>query len=332
MNVNGSLDNQNLFTLNGGLFMNPSRNTGMNFPPPDAVREFSIQTQNYSAEYGRNAGAQVNVVSKSGTNEIHGAAWEFLRNDKLNARNFFAARVQGHKQNQYGFALGAPIKRDKLFAFGSYQGLRDRREALSVQATVPNAAQRAGDFTGSGRTINNPADVNGNPFVDASGLPCVANNIIRSTCISPVAKALLPLIPDSSTGRVTTLSPAPQNGAMYISRVDWVQSDRNSVYGHIFVDDNSRNRPTLISGNIHDYIGDTLSQRTTMGTLNDTFVIRPNILNEANLTFLRSASLLAANKNVDPTSLGINMPTAASVPPSTRTPVPSRASGPAATT
>ena len=93
MNVNGSLETQNLFTFNGGIFVNPSRQTGMNYPPPDAVKEFNIQVQGFSAEYGRNAGSQVSVVSKSGTNQLHGAAWEFLRNDDLNARNFFSATV-----------------------------------------------------------------------------------------------------------------------------------------------------------------------------------------------------------------------------------------------
>jgi hypothetical protein len=313
MNVNGSLENQNLFTFNGGIFVNPSRNTGMNFPPPDAVKEFSIQTQNFSAEYGRNVGAQVNVVSKSGTNELHGSVWEFLRNEKLNARNFFASRVPARKQNQYGFAIGAPIKRDKLFAFGSYQGLRDRREALSVQANVPNSAQRAGDFTGSSRTLRNPTNIDGTPFTDASGAACVADNRIRSTCISPVAKALVPLIPDSPSGRVSTFSPSPQNGALYLGRVDWVQSERNNVYGHIFIDDNSRNRPTLISGNVPNYLSDTLAQRTTMATINDTFTVRPNLLTETSITFLRTASLLAANKTVEPASVGINMPLFAEV-------------------
>src|SRR6266567_7829427 len=89
MDANGGRPNMNLFTFDGGYFNNPSRNTGMNYPPPDAVQEFRIQTANFSAEYGRNPGSQVNVVSKAGTNDFHGSVWEFLRNDALNARNFF---------------------------------------------------------------------------------------------------------------------------------------------------------------------------------------------------------------------------------------------------
>ena len=158
MDVNGGRPNMNLFTFNGGYFNNPSRNTGINFPPPDAIQEVRIQTHNFSAEYGRNPGSQVNVVSKAGTNEFHGAAWEFLRNDALNARNFFSPSVPSLKQNQFGAAAGTRIIKDKLFVFGTYEGLRDHRQAQTVESFLPSAAERAGDFTASGSTLNNPVD------------------------------------------------------------------------------------------------------------------------------------------------------------------------------
>src|SRR5580698_3245562 len=106
MDVNGGRPNMNLFTFNGGYFNNPSRNTGINFPPPDAIEEVRIQTHNFSAEYGHNPGSQVNVISKAGTNQFHGAAWEFLRNSDLNARNFFSPNVPTLRQNQFGAAGG----------------------------------------------------------------------------------------------------------------------------------------------------------------------------------------------------------------------------------
>src|SRR5215510_3153015 len=108
MNVNGGVSTMNLFTLDGSNFVNPSRNTALNYPPPDALQEFRILTNNFSAEYGRNAGSQVNVVSKSGTNEFHGSLWEFLRNDALNARNFFASRRPAQKQHQFGERPAVP--------------------------------------------------------------------------------------------------------------------------------------------------------------------------------------------------------------------------------
>ena len=213
MNVNGSLETQNLFTFNGGLFVNPSRQTGMNYPPPDAVKEFNIQVQGFSAEYGRNAGSQVSVVSKSGTNQLHGTVWEFLRNDDLNARNFFSATVPIRKQNQFGAAAGGPIIRNRVFAFGSYQGTRDHGGALSAQITVPSDRQRQGDFTDLGRTLNNPVDpITNQPLTDAGGAACVQNNVVRSTCISQLAKTLLPLIPQSPSGTPDYVRPAAAPG------------------------------------------------------------------------------------------------------------------------
>jgi hypothetical protein len=179
MDVNGGRDNMNQFTFNGGYFDNPSRNTGINFPPPDAIQEVRIQTHNFSAEYGRNPGSQVNVVSKTGTNEFHGAAWEFLRNSDLNARNFFSPNVPALRQNQFGAAAGGRIIKDKLFFFGTYEGLRDRRQAQTVESFLPTAAERAGDFTASSSTLTDPVDpITGKPLTDSSGNPCVAGKEI----------------------------------------------------------------------------------------------------------------------------------------------------------
>jgi hypothetical protein len=310
MNVNGSLETQNMFTFNGGIFVNPSRQTGMNYPPPDAIQEFSIQTQDFAAEFGRNAGSQVNVVSKSGTNQFHGSAWEFLRNNDLNARNFFSATVPIKKQNQYGAAAGAPIKRDKLFVFGSFQRTDNHGGALSSQITVPTAQERAGDFTDLvGKTLKNPVDpITGQPFVDAGGAPCVENNIVRSTCITPMAKALLPLIPQSPSGKLTTFGPQPQTDHMGLIRTDWNQSTKNTVSAHVLVDNNLLQRLNLVSGSIPNYMSGFLSQQTTMATLNDTYSFRPDLVNQVTFTFLRTTSLSTTDKTIDPTTLGVNMP------------------------
>src|SRR5262249_56580397 len=113
MNVNGGRANMNYNRFNGTYFNNPSRNTGMNVPPPDAVQEFKIQTSNFAADSGRNPGANITIVSKQGTNAFHGAAWEFVRNDHLNARNFFTAVKPVVKKNQFGAAAGGPIRSEE---------------------------------------------------------------------------------------------------------------------------------------------------------------------------------------------------------------------------
>ena len=132
MNVNGGRANMNQFTFNGAYFNNPSRNTGMNYPPPDAVQEVRIQTHNFAPEFGRNPGGNISVVSKAGSNDFHGSAWEFLRNDKLNARSFFQTVRPTQRQNQYGAAGGGPVVKNKVFVFGAYQGLKNRQQAGSV--------------------------------------------------------------------------------------------------------------------------------------------------------------------------------------------------------
>ena len=108
MNVNGARANMNYNRFNGTYFNNPSRNTGMNVPPPDAIQEFKIQTSNFAADSGRNPGANITIVSRQGTNAFHGALWEFHRNDNLNARSFFQTTKPSLIQNQYGASAGRP--------------------------------------------------------------------------------------------------------------------------------------------------------------------------------------------------------------------------------
>jgi carboxypeptidase family protein/TonB-dependent receptor-like protein len=308
MSVNGGRANMNLFTFNGGYFNNPSRNTGMNYPPPDAIQEVRILTHNFAPEYGRNPGSQVNVVSKVGTNDIHGSVWEFLRNDALNARSFFQPRVPAQKQNQFGVAAGGPIVKNKLFVFGSYQGLRDRREADTIEALVPSAAQRAGDFSGSGVTLTNPIDtLTGLPFRDASGSPCVAGNRVAPGCISPVAKNLLGFVPQSSTGSVVSLASSPRNGDLWMLRADFAQSSKHTLNGTYYDDKNTRSNP-FSTGNIPDYISESFVQRTRHFTLSDTYTFSPTLLNQFTGTMLRTTSNQLQTKTINPTELGINMP------------------------
>ena len=109
MSVNGGRAVNNNFTFNGANFTHFGQTTGMNVPPPDAVQEIRIQTHNFTSEYGNNSGSQVSVTSKAGTNQFHGSAWEFLRNDKLNARSFFQPRRPQTRQNQFGGAAGLKL-------------------------------------------------------------------------------------------------------------------------------------------------------------------------------------------------------------------------------
>ena len=126
-------------------------------PPIDALAEFKLSTNAYAAELGRTAGGVINLVTKSGTDSFHGSLYEFFRNEKLDAKNFFAGTgaIPAYKQNQFGGSFGGPIKKGNTFFFGDYEGLR-LRQGLTFASSVPTQAMRLGDFTGLA-TIFDPA-------------------------------------------------------------------------------------------------------------------------------------------------------------------------------
>ncbi|MGH9843326.1 MAG: TonB-dependent receptor domain-containing protein, partial [Blastocatellia bacterium] len=150
-NINGQREDSNNILLDGVYNIDPKLNSISVRPSVDAVREFELLTSSYDAQFGRSAGAQLNIVTKSGTNGIHGSAYEFLRNRAMDARNFFAPRNEPapqYQRNQFGFSLGGPIVKDRTFFFSDYEGLR-LREGVTLVTNVPTAAERAGDFSQS---------------------------------------------------------------------------------------------------------------------------------------------------------------------------------------
>jgi hypothetical protein len=149
--VNGGRGRSNNYSVNGGDSNDLFANLPAVQPSPDSIEEFRVITNSFDAEYGRNSGAVVNVVTKSGTNNIHGSAYEFFRNDVLNAHGFtFSPTPKApFKQNQFGGTLGGPIKKDKTFIFGSYEGRRIVRGIVSQNVPVPTGGDYSGTFTGS---------------------------------------------------------------------------------------------------------------------------------------------------------------------------------------
>lgn len=309
MDVSGSLPNAVVYTFDGAFMNNPSRNTGLNLPPPDAIQQFRILTTNFEAEYGHNSGAQVEVVSKAGTDAVHGAAWEFLRNNVFNARDYFAPAVPTQQQNQFGGAVGGPILKRRLFFFASYQGLTNHHQAESVEAFVPSAAQRQGDFSALDTTLTDPTDpITGAPLTDASGNPCVANNVIAAGCISPVATSLLKQVPTSASGAVVALAASPITDHTGTVRLDWNQSSKNLIFGHFYQDQVNYNNPFAGGGNIAGYMGENFQVRTQDTVINDIYNFSPSLLNQATFSVLNSTSSEVEEKTVAPDAFGINMP------------------------
>jgi hypothetical protein len=200
-------------------------NMNLPFPNPDAIQEFSLQNNNMSAEYG-NSAAVVNIVTKSGTNSYHGNVFEFVRNGDLNARNFFAPTQDTLKRNQFGGTLGGPIRKDRLFFFGTYQGTRLRTATQGKIAFVPTAAERTGNFSGTAKQLVDPAAKNA-PF---------PGNLIPSSRFSAPSLYFLQRIPlpNGLGQQVTYLGPAArQNEDQFMPRVDWLRG-KSTLSGRLF--------------------------------------------------------------------------------------------------
>src|SRR5262245_53348433 len=150
--ANGARQNMISYSLDGGNYVDEYTNVNQPFPMPDALQEFSVQTSNYSAEYGQNAGAVVNVVTRSGTNSFHGDAFEFVRNEVFNARQWQAATRDHLKRNQFGGVFGGPIIHDRTFFFAAFQATRFRNIGGAKTTVVPSAALRG--------TATDPAVIN----------------------------------------------------------------------------------------------------------------------------------------------------------------------------
>jgi len=204
-------------------------------PAVEAIREFKIQTNLFSAEQGRNPGGQVNVITKSGGNDIHGALYEFLRNDALDANNFFSNRAGQKKppfrQNQFGGALGGPIIKGRTFYFGDYDGFRQRQGRVFVN-TVPTRKMRQGDFSEVAGGIFDPATTvqNGTAFTRQP----FPNNSIPQNRWDPVTAKLLNAYPlPTSSALVNNLTTAPtrkQDWDQYDVRIDHNHSERDTFF------------------------------------------------------------------------------------------------------
>lgn len=201
VSIGGNRPNANYFLLDGTTNTDPTFNTLNLSPSPDAVQEFKVQTGSYSAEMGGAGGGQVNIVTRSGTNQFHGTAYNFLRNSALDARSFNEMNSAKHLvQNNFGASFGGPIIGNKTFFFTNYEGLR-RTKARTMIATVPTAREIMGDFSMSGTTIYNPSSSRPNPNFDPTKpvgpknsqiiRDPFPNNVIPSSLINSAAALFL---------------------------------------------------------------------------------------------------------------------------------------------
>src|SRR2546427_2925617 len=199
ISVGGGSNDGLTFMLDGGVHNDPYGNQALPLPFPDALQEYKVETSALPAQYGIHGGATVNAVTKSGTNDFHGDLFEFVRNGKFNARDSFATTRDSLKRNQFGGVLGGPIKANKLFFFGGYQGTIQRSTPPQNIAFVPTPAMLAGDFT----ELTSPPPPS--PPLTLISLQGFVNNQISPARFNPVALNLEKLLPTTTDpcGKVT---------------------------------------------------------------------------------------------------------------------------------
>jgi Carboxypeptidase regulatory-like domain len=312
ISVGGGQANGTNYLLDGGYNTDTMTNVNLPFPFPDALQEFSVDTNTLPARNGTQPGGVVNIVTKSGTNDLHGVLFEFLRNGNLNARNYFGTTHDLLKRNQFGGTLGGRIIKDKLFFFGGYQGTRIRNVSPSSIAYVPTAAELAGDFSlaesptcqssGKARTINLPnSSTHLNP----------ANVFASGVKYDPAALALLKFLPSTTDpcGRLTYSIPSIQNEDQGVGRIDWVQSSKHTLFGRYFRTiyeqpaffDPSNVLVTTTPGN---------DEGVHALTIGDTYTFSPTVLNSFHATFTRRTDYRGPNPQFfNAHALGVNITT-----------------------
>jgi Carboxypeptidase regulatory-like domain/TonB dependent receptor len=276
-------------------------------PSVDAVEEFKVKTNNFSAEYGHSAGYVMNATIKSGTNEYHGHAWEFLRNEKLDANNFvsnFAGQPRAkYRQNQFGASIGGPVRlpyyngRDRTFFFMDYEGTQIRQAAGSSLNDEPPLSFRAGNFSTSSPTIYDPASRALGPNGIVTSTP-FAGNTIPTSRFDPAALKYQSLIPAPNTGTPNAVSrnylgtsPSSLGRNQGDVRVDEKLSDKNSLMGRVSV-----SKQTQDNAGVYIFSPTQPLFNTVNVVLGDTHLFSPTVVNEFRAGYNRANSSSQALK------------------------------------
>lgn len=325
VSVNGGRGRSNNYMVNGGDGNDIFVNAPAIQPSPDAIEEFRVLTNTFDAEYGRNSGSIVNVVTKSGTNEIHGDVYEFFRNKVLNTKGFFDPTVPDYQQNQFGGTLGGPIKKDKSFLFASYEGNRLKQGIPSGQVFLPTADEANGNFSadvptgGFGGQIsdqNFASALNSRPGcasalatvspTGAAALAALANGTsttavpystlfptgqIPTSCFDPTAEALYKnYVAPVGTGAVETLPNLIENDDQFTVRFDQNFSTTQHFTAYYYFDDVNQNQPfsnfQAAGANIPGF-GGIFKTRVQQVNLTQTSTVSSTSVNEFRFNWFR---------------------------------------------
>lgn len=313
VSIAGGGGNTTLWRLDGGDNQDYMANGNLPYPFPDAVSQFSVESTALGAQDGGHVGGMVNVVTRSGTNQYHGTAFEFIRNNFIDATNFYSSKPDVLHQNEFGGTFGGPVKRDKLFAFAGYQRHVFTKQQASTQAYVPTAANLAGDYS-----VTDGANCVAKGFLQlkdpltGATLPGDVYTITptydaASLALMKYLPAIDPAVDTQGCGLVKYSIPSLQHDNQFVTRVDWTVSPKQNLYWRYLIDgyqapaffDPHNILVTTQSGNI---------QRVQSFTLGDAYTFSSNLVNAAHVTILRRRNDRGYNTaDINAASLGINL-------------------------
>jgi hypothetical protein len=314
LSINGQRESSNGFLVNG-IDVQEHMNGGTSIIPDlDSIEQFRVLTTNFDPEYGNYNGGIVTVVSKSGTSQFHGKAFEFFRNTNLDARGYFDPTRSAFKQNQFGGAIGGPIKRDKLFFFADYQGTRTTQGVSTGNISVPTIAERNGNFLDPGSQLSVLTGNVSGPYLASRltqelGYTVTAgeaysavfpNGVIPQSAWSAPAKNLLQYIPSPNSGSSrfsTSAFSQTVRDDKGSAGIDF-NSRLGQLSGYYFLDDYRLDNPypgAVAGASIPGFDALTIG-RAQVFSLGDTKVIGANIVNEFHVGYLRNANIIGQPK------------------------------------
>jgi hypothetical protein len=313
VSVNGGRGRSNNFSVNGGDANDAFVNLPTVQPSPDSIEEFRVLTNTFDAEYGRNSGSVVNVVTKSGTNALHGDVYEFFRNKVLNARNYFESTRPQFQQNQFGGTLGGPIRKDSTFFFGSYEGRRVRQPTTFPVVTPPSQAERNGDFSANGGFTGSITDpffasvLTGRPgcsqaiLAEGGVLPTAPaaytsvfpNSQVPTACMDQVAANLMNLyvpLPNRPDGTYQATVIGPTRADQFSVRFDHRINNQQNFSAYYYFNDDRTVQPFAFfqfAGATVPNFGSVVAERVQQWNLSHNWTLSNTAVNEFRFTYMR---------------------------------------------
>src|SRR6202521_471689 len=325
VSVNGGRGRSNNFNVNGGDGNDLFVNSPAIQPTPDSIAEFRVLSNTFDAEYGRNSGAVINVVTKSGTNGWHGSVYEFLRNQMFNSKGYLDLRRPDDRQNQFGGTFGGPIKKDRTFFFTSYEGRRVVHGISSDAVTVPTTAELGGDFSRTPFLFDptNPTDPTANALVGTQLFADILNNranclggaahvgdayhnlfpgdIVPVGCFDPAAAAILQLnVPAANTldnnGVLNVFRSIPNEDShanQFTLKIDHSLTNKQNLTGYYYFNDSFDSQPftrfQAPTPNLLQGFGNNSATRAQQINITPTWTISSSVVNELRATYFHEA-------------------------------------------